>query len=58
MVDLVLDTSSLTELKATPVPLNSRMRGVRVEHNRAQVDRAKYITVRTLQDTPSLFLVV
>jgi hypothetical protein len=34
------------------------MRGVRVEHNRAQVDREKYITVRTLQDTPSLILVV
>jgi hypothetical protein len=58
MLDLAEDRSCLTELKATPVPLNSKMRGVRVEHNRAQVDREKYITVRILQDTPSLLLVV
>ena len=51
----ILVNNCLTEFKAAPVPLISRVRGVRVEQIRAQVDREKYIAIKSLQGVASLF---
>ena len=50
----ILVNSCLTEFEAAPVPLISRVRGVRVEQIRAQVDREKYIAISSLQGVASL----
>ena len=51
----ILVSIFLTDLAEAPVPLISRVRGVRVEQIRAQVDREKYIAISSLQGVAILF---
>ena len=47
---ICLSKRLLTKVDAGPDPLSSRVRGVRVEQIRGQVEREKYIAAKSLQE--------